>query len=84
MFPRLPWALNAEPCEGSNLLLRKCKLLYGSIVLRQPAKWRYVAYRQTASARMSTSGHGKRMLVRGGKLDPKFNITVPESIDAAG
>jgi hypothetical protein len=29
-------------------------------------------------------GHGKRMLVRGGKLDPKFNITVPESIDAGG
>jgi hypothetical protein len=29
-------------------------------------------------------GHGKRMLVRGGKLDPTFNITVPESIDAAG
>ncbi len=27
-------------------------------------------------------GHGKRMLVRGGKLDPTFNITVPESIDA--
>jgi hypothetical protein len=29
-------------------------------------------------------GHGKRMLVRGGKLDPKFNITVPEFIDAGG
>jgi hypothetical protein len=29
-------------------------------------------------------GHGKRMLVKGGTLDPKFNITVPESIDAAG
>jgi hypothetical protein len=28
--------------------------------------------------------HGKRMLVKGGNLDPKFNITVPESIDAAG
>jgi hypothetical protein len=27
-------------------------------------------------------GHGKRMLVRGGKLDPTFNITVPESLDA--
>jgi hypothetical protein len=27
-------------------------------------------------------GRGKRMLVRGGKLDPKFNITVPENIDA--
>jgi hypothetical protein len=27
-------------------------------------------------------GDGKRMLVRGGKLDPKFNITVPENIDA--
>jgi hypothetical protein len=24
------------------------------------------------------------MLVKGGKLDTKFNITVPESIDAAG
>lgn len=27
-------------------------------------------------------GHGKRMLVRGGRLDPKFNITVPETLDA--
>lgn len=27
-------------------------------------------------------GKGKRMLVKGGKLDPKFNITVPESLDA--
>lgn len=29
-------------------------------------------------------GNGNRMLVRGGKLDPKFKITVPESIDAGG
>jgi Transcriptional regulator, AbiEi antitoxin, Type IV TA system/Transcriptional regulator, AbiEi antitoxin N-terminal domain len=29
-------------------------------------------------------GHGKRMLMRGGKLDKTFNITVPESLDAAG
>jgi hypothetical protein len=29
-------------------------------------------------------GKGKRMLVRGGKLDPKFKITVPESVDAGG
>jgi hypothetical protein len=29
-------------------------------------------------------GHGKRMLVRGGKLDTKFNITVPENLDAGG
>ena len=27
-------------------------------------------------------GNGKRMLVRGGKLDPKFEITVPEDLDA--
>lgn len=27
-------------------------------------------------------GSGKRMLARGGKLDPKFNITVPENLDA--
>jgi hypothetical protein len=26
-------------------------------------------------------GKGKRMLVKGGKLDPKLNITVPESFD---
>ena len=27
-------------------------------------------------------GRGKRMLVRGGKLDTKYNITVPENLDA--
>jgi hypothetical protein len=27
-------------------------------------------------------GKGKRMLVRGGKLDPKYNITVPENLGA--
>jgi Transcriptional regulator, AbiEi antitoxin, Type IV TA system len=27
-------------------------------------------------------GKGKRLLVRGGKLDPKYNITVPEHLDA--
>ncbi|HEY0701227.1 MAG TPA: type IV toxin-antitoxin system AbiEi family antitoxin domain-containing protein [Candidatus Acidoferrales bacterium] len=29
-------------------------------------------------------GIGKRMLHRGGKLDPKFKITVPENLDAGG
>ncbi len=29
-------------------------------------------------------GRGKRMLVRGGKLDPKYLITVPEDLDAGG
>ena len=29
-------------------------------------------------------GRGKRMLVRGGKLDTKFNITVPETLVARG
>jgi len=28
-------------------------------------------------------GKGKRMIVRGGKLDTKFNITVPENLDAS-
>ncbi len=27
-------------------------------------------------------GKGKRMLVRGGKLDPVYHITVPEDLDA--
>jgi hypothetical protein len=29
-------------------------------------------------------GRGKRMLVRGGKLDPKYKITVPGNLDARG
>ena len=29
-------------------------------------------------------GTGKRMLQRGGKLDPKYAITVPENLDAGG
>ncbi len=29
-------------------------------------------------------GRGKRMLVRGGKLDPTYLITVPESLDGGG
>ncbi len=29
-------------------------------------------------------GSGKRMLARGGKLDPKYQITVPEDLDAVG
>lgn len=29
-------------------------------------------------------GQGKRMLVRGGRLDTKYNITVPENLDARG
>ena len=40
------------------------------------------------AARSSTTpkidlGKGKRMLVHGGKLDPKYNITVPENLDGA-
>jgi hypothetical protein len=27
-------------------------------------------------------GKGKRMLARGGKLDTKYNVTVPENLDA--
>ena len=27
-------------------------------------------------------GKGKRMLVKGGKLDPKYQITVPEDLNA--
>ena len=29
-------------------------------------------------------GNGKRMLVRGGKLDPKYGITIPRGLDAGG
>jgi hypothetical protein len=28
-------------------------------------------------------GQGKRMLVRGGRFDAKYNITVPENLDAS-
>jgi hypothetical protein len=29
-------------------------------------------------------GHGKRMIVRGGRFDPRWQITVPASLDAGG
>jgi hypothetical protein len=41
------------------------------------------AWLQKLDRRSIDLGSGKRMLVRGGKLDPKFNITVPENLDAA-
>jgi hypothetical protein len=42
------------------------------------------ASQRPAKAQAAGGGIGKRMLQRGGKLDPKFNITVPENLDAGG
>jgi hypothetical protein len=42
------------------------------------------AWLQKLDRKVIDLGRGKRMLVRGGKLDPKFNITVPENLDAGG
>ena len=42
------------------------------------------AWMQQLDCKEIDLGSGKRMLVRGGKLDRKFNITVPEKLDAGG
>jgi hypothetical protein len=42
------------------------------------------AWRKRLNRRGIDLGSGKRMLARGGKLDRKYNITVPENLDARG
>ena len=54
----------------------KVKRLFFFFADRHPHAWR-----KRLDATAFDLGHGKRMLVRGGKLDKRYQITVPEDLN---
>lgn len=75
--------VNLSP-ERLNRLLRECR----SVKVRRLFLWFAERHGHAWLNRLDRKGvdlgSGKRMLVRGGKLDPKYLITVPRDIDAGG
>lgn len=73
--------VNLSPRRLENLLGRcksvKVKRLFFYFADRHKHAWLKRVNRGAADL-----GKGKRQLVRGGKLDPKYHITVPEDLDA--
>jgi hypothetical protein len=71
---------NLSPRKLQTLLTAcrsvKVKRLFMWFAERHQAPWLKLLDRDAIDL-----GKGKRMIARGGKLDPKFNITVPESLD---
>ena len=67
-----------------NRLLRECR----SVKVRRLFLWFAERTGHAWLARIDQEGvdlgSGKRMLARGGKLDPKYQITVPGDLDAGG
>jgi len=67
-----------------NHLLRECR----SVKVKRLFLWFADRHRHAWLAQLDHDridlGTGKRMLVRGGKLDPQYQITVPEDLDAGG
>lgn len=65
-------------------LLQECR----SIKVKRLFLWFAERHRHAWLKRLDRSGidlgSGKRMLVQGGKLDPKYLITVPRDLDAGG
>ena len=74
---------NISPKRMSRLL-RECR----SVKVKRLFLWFSDRHRHTWVQRLDLTGvnlgRGKRMLCRGGKLDPKYLITVPEDLDAGG
>ncbi len=67
-----------------NRLLRECR----SVKVRRLFLWFAErtghAWLERIDREGVDLGSGKRMLARGGKLDPKYQITVPRDLDAGG
>ena len=67
-----------------NRLLRECR----SVKVKRLFLWFADRHRHAWRTQLDRDridlGTGKRMLVRGGKLDPHYQITVPEDLDAGG
>ena len=75
--------VNLSP-ERMGRLLRECR----SVKVKRLFLWFAERHGHAWLERLDLEGvdlgRGKRMLVRGGRLDPKFQITVPEELDAGG
>ena len=67
-----------------NRLLRECR----SIKVKRLFLWFTDRHRHAWRTQLDRNhidlGTGKRMLARGGKFDPKYQITIPEDLDAGG
>ena len=67
-----------------NRLLRECR----SVKVKRLFLWFADRHRHAWLKQLDREGidlgSGKRMLVRGGRFDPKYQITVPENLDAGG
>jgi len=72
--------VNLRPGRMQRLLTEcesiKVKRLFFFFADRHPHAWR-----KRLDAAAFDLGHGKRMLVRGGKLDKRYQITVPEDLN---
>ena len=75
--------VNLSP-ERMGRLLRECRSVKVKRLFLWFAERHGHAWLERLSPEEVDLGRGKRMLVRGGKLDPKYLITVPEDLDAGG
>ena len=75
--------VNLSPRRMSRCL-RECR----SVKVKRLFLWLAERHRHAWLERLDRTGidlgRGKRMLVRGGRLDPTYQITVPEDLDAGG
>lgn len=67
-----------------NRLLRECRSVKAKRLFLWFADRHRHAWRTQLDRNHIDLGAGKRMLVRGGRFDPKYQITVPEDLDAGG
>lgn len=75
--------VNLSP-ERLSRLLRECRSVKAKRLFLWFADRLGHAWRERLDLDEVDLGRGKRMLARGGKLDPKYLITVPEDLDAGG
>ena len=79
----LAGSTNLSP-KRLNRLLRECR----SVKVKRLFLWFADRHRHAWLEELTREGidlgTGKRMLVRGGRFDPKYQITVPEDLDAGG
>ena len=75
--------VNLSPRRMSRCL-RECR----SVKVKRLFLWLAERHRHAWLERLDRTeidlGRGKRMLVRGGRLDPTYQTTVPEDLDAGG